>query len=115
MSVTFNEEVLANKVRKISLAGTLDAPNAMSIEDEFKNALMTEAGKVVVDLSGIEYMSSYGLRMLLIGAKDLHSAGGSMHLAAPNEHVMKIIKVTGYNQMFPVHETLDEALLALSN
>jgi anti-anti-sigma factor len=114
MSVTFNEEILDNGVRKILLAGTLDAPNAMSIEDEFKAALLDRGGKVIVDLSGVEYMSSYGLRMLLIGAKSLHSAGGAMHLAAPNEHVMKVITVTGYAQMFPVHETLEQALLSVN-
>jgi anti-anti-sigma factor len=114
MSVTFSEEFLDSEVRKITLEGTLDAPSAMVIEDEFNSSLIDKGGKVIVDLSGIDYMSSYGLRMLLIGAKNLHSAGGILHLAAPNEHVMKVISVTGYDQMFPVHDTVGEALLAIS-
>ena len=110
MSVTFSEEVLKNDVRQITLEGTLDAPNAMAIEDEFKEALMDPGGHVIIDLSGVDYMSSYGLRMLLVGAKAVFGAGGSLHLAAPNEPVMKVITVAGYNSMFPVHETVEIAL-----
>jgi anti-sigma B factor antagonist len=113
MSVTFTEEQLTDTIRKISLDGTLDAPSAMSIEDEFKAILMAKSSQVIVDLNNIDYMSSYGLRMLLVGAKTLNSKGGGLHLVAPNEHVMKVITVAGYDQMFPVYETLEDALQAL--
>ncbi len=114
MSVTMSEEFIDHGLRKISLVGTLDAPSAMAIEEEFKASLMEHGGRVIVDLSGVDYMSSYGLRMLLIGAKMLHSAHGELHLAAPNEHVMKVITVAGYNTMFPVHESVADAILHLA-
>ena len=113
MAVTFGEELLQNGLRKIALEGTLDAPSAMAIEDEFKATLLEGGGAVIVDLSGVDYMSSYGLRMLLVGAKALHTVGGGLHLAAPNEHVMKVITVAGYDTMFPVHETVADAVLNL--
>lgn len=110
MSVTFTEEQIKNNVLVVSLNGTLDAPNAMSIEDNFKDTLTNHRGDVIVNLAGVDYMSSYGLRMLLVGAKTLKTAGYNFHLAAPNEHVLKVITVAGYNAMFPVYETLEEAI-----
>jgi anti-anti-sigma factor len=114
MGVTFTEKFLDNGVYLLSLQGTLDAPNAMTIEEQFTAALTEQGGQVIVELSGVDYMSSYGLRMLLVGAKALHSAGGGLHLAAPNEHVNKVIVVAGYDKMFPVHETLEEALASVN-
>ncbi len=113
MSVTIAEETLEGGLHKVSLAGTLDAPGTMSIEEDFKARLIAIGGRVLVDLSGVEYMSSYGLRMFLVSAKALHTAGGELCLAAPNRTVMQIIQMAGYDTMFPVYETIEEALLYL--
>jgi anti-anti-sigma factor len=58
-------------------------------------------------------MSSYGLRMILMSAKTLHDKGGGLYLAAPTNRVLEVIKVAGYDTMFPVYETVDEAVLFL--
>jgi len=114
MGVNFSEEFLENGLLKISLSGSLDAPGAMGVEEQFQNRLNQQGGNVIVDLSGLEYISSYGLRMLLMAAKGLHDRGGGLYLAAPSPHVMEVIKMAGYDTMFPVYETVDEALLRLS-
>jgi stage II sporulation protein AA (anti-sigma F factor antagonist) len=94
--------------------GTLDAPNTMTIEDSFRARLLDlGARQVIVDLSSVDYMSSYGLRMLLIGAKTLSNQGGALHLAGPNPNVMAVIRLAGYDTMFPVYETVEEAILLL--
>lgn len=114
MSVTFTEESIENGLYKVSLKGTLDAPGAMAIEDQFKATLLERGGNVIADLSGLDYMSSYGLRMLLVGAKALHDKGGGLHLAAPNQYVRDVIRLAGYDTMFPVYETTEDAILFLS-
>ena len=111
MGVTIHEELLDDGLRKISLRGVLDAPSAMAIEEQFQAKLMERGGNVIVDMAGVEYMTSYGLRMLLVGAKALRNRKGELHLAAPNPHVMKVITLAGYDTMFPVHETIEDALL----
>jgi len=113
MSVTLKEENISARVRLITLEGTLDAPNAMAIEDEFKDLLTEHHYHVIVDLSGVDYMSSYGLRMLLIGAKSLHGTEGGFYLACPNEHVSRVISVAGYDSMFPVYHSVQEAIADL--
>jgi anti-anti-sigma factor len=114
MSVTFDEERLESGLLKMSLSGSLDAPGAMAIEQQFQSRLQEQGGNVIIDMSNLEYMSSYGLRMILMAAKSLHDSGGGLHLAAANTHVMDVIRVAGYDSMFPVYETLDEAILFLT-
>lgn len=113
MSITFTEEILEGGLRRIALVGTLDAPGAMSIEDEFQALLKEKGGNVIIDLAGVDYMSSYGLRMLLVGAKELKGAGGGLHLAEANTRVMEVITMAGYDTMFPVYESIEEAILLL--
>lgn len=113
MSVTIQEEAVKQGLHKIALTGTLDAPGTMTIEDNFRERLQGLGGRIIVDLSGVDYMSSYGLRMFLVAAKTLRSQGGELHLAAPNENVMQIIRVAGYDTMFPVYSTVEEAILNL--
>jgi anti-sigma B factor antagonist len=114
MSVAFSEERLESDLLKMDLTGSLDAPGAMAIEEQFQERLKQEGGNVIIDLSGLEYMSSYGLRMILLSAKTLHDNGGGLHVAVPAGHVMDVIKMAGYDTMFPVYESVDEAILFLT-
>ncbi len=113
MSVSFTEGFLDGGLLKIALTGQLDAPGAMAIEEQFKDRLKELGGSVILDMSGLDYMSSYGLRMILMSAKALHDKGGGLYLAAPTNRVMEVIRVAGYDTMFPVYETVDEAVLFL--
>lgn len=109
MAATLSVRLLDGGAHVISLTGTLDAPGTMDVEPQFHSVLREKGGKIVVDLSGLDYVSSYGLRMLLLGARGLLEAGGEMHLAGPNARVMELITLAGYDTIFPVHATMQEA------
>jgi anti-anti-sigma factor len=113
MIVTFTEEKLDADLWKVVFDGTLDAPGTMTVEREFQSWLAERTGQVIVELSKVDYLSSYGLRMLLTGAKTMRQAGGGLHLAAPNEHVYQVIKMVGYDTLFPVYKTTEEAVKSL--
>jgi anti-sigma B factor antagonist len=114
MTVTFTKEKLDADLWKVVFEGTLDAPGTMTVEREFQSWLAERAGQVIVELSKVDYLSSYGLRMLLTGAKAMRQAGGGLHLAAPNENVYQVIKMVGYDTLFPVYKTIEEAVNSLS-
>jgi len=114
MSVSFEESKLENDIHKFTLSGTLDAAGAMTIEDEFRSRVTALGGQVIVDLLGVDYISSYGLRMLLVVARALDNLGGVLRLAGANQRVMQMIRVAGYDMMFPVYETIEEAIAAAS-
>ncbi len=112
MRVTLSSEDLDGGGRQINLSGILDAPGTMEVEDQFRRLIAGE-GPVIVNLDSLEYMSSYGLRLMLVAARLVHERGSTLHLAAPNDRVMQLIQIAGYDMLFPVHATVAEALAAL--
>ena len=97
----------------IAIQDTLDAPGTMDIEESLFAHLAGHGGPVIIDLSGVTILSSYGLRMLLRIAKELKANGGMLHLAGPAPRVMEIIELSGCDTVFPIHATLDDAIHAL--
>ncbi|HVN02013.1 MAG TPA: STAS domain-containing protein [Caulobacteraceae bacterium] len=61
---------------------------------------------LVVDLSGLEYMTSKGLRALTMAKNEAHGAI-TISLAAPNEAMRRILTISRYNMLFPVVDHID--------
>jgi len=98
-------------------AGRIDHLNA----DDFRSSLEPHlagcdgAGPALLfDLSALEYISSAGLRVLMIAAKTLKPRGGRMAVAAPRPVVGEVLEISCFNLVFPVHATVDDGVHALS-
>lgn len=98
-------------VRRVSLSGRLDADGLRSVEDEF-HAAATAEPNVIVDLSGVDFLASLGIRMLVAASQDQEELGGRLVLAGPDAMTMRILKATGIDQLVPVHATSDDAASA---
>lgn len=115
MTISYTEELLEPGLRLVRLTGVLDTAGAMVIEDDFHRVLLDGDCSVIVDLSSVPFISSYGMRMLLIAAKRLMDSGCVMHLAAPTPPVMSVITIAGFHELFPVHDSIEDARLFLSS
>jgi len=113
MTTTLERHDLQDDLYMFSVHGDLDAAGGLAVKDEFESYTAQHPARCIVDLSDVGYMSSYGLRVLLSVAKILQEGGGELHLAAPNERVMDVLTTSGYDTLFPVHSTLDEAKASL--
>lgn len=113
MSVTYSEETLKSGARKVALVGMLDSAAAAAMAEELEAFISGKGGQVIVDMSGLDFIASSGLRVLLVSAKALYDSGGQLHLAAPNPRVMSVLDIAGYVSLFPVYKTLDEAIAAV--
>lgn len=78
----------------IMLTGRLDTTTAPTLEGNINEQLET-CSAIVIDMAGLEYISSAGLRVLL-GAQKKVSANGSMKLINVNETVMDVLEMTGF-------------------
>ena len=80
----------------------------------FNERLIAEAGgargKLVLDLSGIAYMSSRGLRALTLAQREGTRAGSTLILAKPNETMREILAISRYDMIFKVADTIEDAL-----
>jgi anti-anti-sigma factor len=109
MATTLERQDLLDDLYMFSVHGDLDAAGGLAVKDDFESYATQTPTRCIVDLSDVGYMSSYGLRVLLSVAKILQEGGGELHLAAPNERVMDVLTTSGYDTLFPVHQTLAEA------
>jgi anti-anti-sigma factor len=90
--------------------GRLDATSAP--EADRRLAALSEGGarQIVLDLSGVEYVSSAGLRVFLAAAKRMQRAQGRLALAAPAPQVREILDLAGFAAILPVCETVADAV-----
>jgi len=68
----------------------------------------------VIDLAGVEYISSVGLRVLMLASKQAKAQGGSLAVADLQPVVREIFEISRFNLVLEVFPTLREALAKLS-
>ena len=93
----------------IVLSGRLDREAASAVEPRF-NDLADSEKSLIVDLSGVSYIASMGMRMFLLTGKAIAAHGGKMALMAPSPDVAGVLKTAGIPTAIPVRATLDDAL-----
>src|SRR5512138_2364612 len=91
------------------LQGRFDAYGAEELGQYLQSASLLEAGSLVLDLSGVEYLSSAGLRLMLATYKKLTRTGGTLALAGLQPYCRKVLEFAGFDRTFPVFETAPEA------
>jgi anti-sigma B factor antagonist len=94
----------------VGLEGRFDIEGAQSIEDQFTFTTATKARRVVVDLSGVDFMASIGIRTLFTAARAQSNRGGRVVLAAPTEMVRKVLVTAGVDQVIPLFDSVADAL-----
>lgn len=99
-------------------AGRIDHNNA----EVFAQALVTHvngcksgADALLLDLSALEYLSSAGLRVLMMVSKTVTPVGGKVALAQPSRLVSEILDISRFKYVFPIHATVAAGLAALSS
>ena len=70
----------------------------------------TESKVLIVDMSGLDYMSSRGLRSLTLAKRKADGAGVTITLAAPNSVMREILAISRYDKIFAVSDSVDAAL-----
>lgn len=89
-------------VRILGLAGRLDTETAVDVELALQDLLAAGERHFLIDLSGIGYVSSAGLRVLLALAKQLDGGKGSLRLCGLNPAVNQVFEVAGFSKLFAI-------------
>lgn len=108
MKLEINKENQGD-VEIAKLVGSLDGNTAELLQNEVVQGI--DAGsKVVLDMSECTYVSSAGLRILMITAKTLKSKGGKGALASLLEEVKDVIEMTGFGNVLHTTASVEEAV-----
>ena len=98
--------------RIVTPDGRVDESTATAFTERLIAEAGAARGKLVLDLSGIAYMSSRGLRALTLAQREGTRAGSTIVLAKPNETMREILAISRYDMIFKVTETIEDALAA---
>jgi len=104
---------LESGVTCIRLNGRLDAPGADLIDLRFTATAAAGKHNTVVDLSGVSFVASMGLRLLISTARALHLKGARMVLFGARELVQDVLEQAAIDQIVPLVGTEREAIAQL--
>ena len=93
--------------------GRLDSANARSFEERVLAALEQGESSLLIDFASLDYISSAGLRVLLMGAKRLQQSGGTIALCALSPSIHEVFEISGFLTIFTVHNDRAAALAAM--
>jgi len=94
----------------IVVSGTVDALTAPDLAKALVNQIAEGHVNLVVDLIGVEFMSSAGLRTLLGAVKESRSNGGDLRIASTNPGIDKVLKMSGFHNIAKVFSSQAEAV-----
>jgi anti-anti-sigma factor len=112
---TVNVETRPNGLLLIKIHGDLDSMGTQMVDEPLNGAITDRTSRVLIDLSDVGFISSAGMAMLLVKGKTLRRGGGNMYLASATERVREVLALAGFNELFNVYNTLDEALKTLES
>lgn len=90
--------------------GRLDSANARSFESLVMERVDGGEQRLVVDFSRLDFISSSGMRVLLMAAKKLHASQGKLVLCAMPGHIQEVFQISGFDQIIPIRDTREAAL-----
>jgi len=105
---------LGHDIRMIKLAGKLDITGTGEIETRFAGYCSGNGVRVIVDLAGVDFMASIGIRLLMLNAKSIARRGGGMVIIHPIPDVKRILEVTGIPEIIPIYSSLESAETVLT-
>jgi len=94
--------------------GRIDSLTAPGFHQTVRGLVDSGANRVVVDLSDVTYISTAGLRALLMIARAIETARGKLGICKLNPDVQKLFTLSQFDSLIHIHNTCDDAVAALA-
>ena len=99
--------------KRVTLAGKLDIAGAQKLELPLATLAGTR-GNLVIDMAGVNFIASIGIRQLVMAAKAVARGAGRLVLLAPSAAVTEALETSGLVDLLPIVRSEDEARIALA-
>lgn len=109
MELQISDHALQDQTHVIEVAGQIDLYAAPEFKQRTREVIDAGAKRVIVDLSGVEFMDSTGLGVLVGALKRLRSAQGTLALVVTDYDIERMLELTGLDGVFDVYRSRDEA------
>jgi anti-sigma B factor antagonist len=107
--MNIKKEKIGN-VSVLKIKGRIDTLHSSVLEDKVN--LLYDSGEKnwIFDCSGMNYISSSGLRVFLVAQKKVISINGKLYLCEMQPAIQEIFRISGFSNLFKIFGTLEEAL-----
>jgi anti-anti-sigma factor len=109
-------EIITEKGKEcavVSVKGKIDAVTSPDFEKALADQIEKGETSLLLDFASVDYISSAGLRSILAIAKALKAKNGKMVFAGLRGPVKEVFKISGFESLFKIFETTEEALKSL--
>jgi len=99
----------------VALEGRLDLAGVQAVQPQFTSRVVARKRSTAVDVSGVTFLASLGMRMLVEAARTVHRVGGRLVLLRPQQHVREALEMAGLAPLLPVASSEAEAFSLLGS
>lgn len=98
------------KAYLVTVTGRVDSSNANELDTTLSQLISDGHNKLVLELTGISYMSSAGLRAIVSALRSTKKKRGDVRIAAPSERVSEVFALAGLNPLFQTFDDVETAV-----
>ena len=99
-----------NEVKVLAFEGRLDTQTSPDAQQQLTQLIEAGSTKILVNLEKLDYISSAGLRVLLVIAKKLKANAGELRICSLNAVVKEVFDISGFDMILPVSASELESL-----
>lgn len=107
------KQVKHGDIALLNLIGRLDANTSGELESVLIPMIDEGEKKIILDFSALDYISSAGLRLLLLAAKKLRNNKGEIILCSMKDFIKEIFEISGFTPIFTIVDSKEDALKIL--
>ena len=93
--------------------GRIDGANAREFQVALEGAIDPSDSSVILDLENLSYISSAGLRVILMTAKTLQRQKAKFAICSLSPSIKEVFQISGFDRIIPIHSSVDDALASL--
>jgi anti-sigma B factor antagonist len=94
----------------LEVRGELDLHSATQLRDRLLKVVAAGQQSVVVDLTGLSFLDSTGLGVLVTARNQAQQAGAGLRLVCTSDRMLKLFRITGLDAVFEIYATVPEAI-----
>jgi anti-anti-sigma factor len=106
-------EISTKEMKRVSLltvTGRIDSNTAPDLDKALQSLVNANRTQIIVDMKGVEYLSSAALRALVSATKAAKNGGGDVRIAQPSKRVKEVIELAGLAPVITMYEDLVDAV-----
>lgn len=94
----------------VAVEGEIDVYTAPVLREHLNDLVGEGKNHLLIDMSGVDFLDSTGLGVLVGSLKRIRSQDGSLQLVCDQEKILKVFRITGLTKVFPIYPTIEQAV-----